>query len=404
MRIALIDPSLFTYPYDHELVTGLTATGHEVLLFGKQVGPKDPTGRDPLLRQHFYRGMAGSLWARMPRNALRVAKGLSHVGAMASLARKLRAWAPDAIHFQWLPLPAVDARFLPMFHRIAPLVLTVHDTMPFNGSPGASIQNIGALDVLRAFDHLIVHTDQGLARVTAHVGRSERIARIPHGLLHDHSTMRPPVRAVAAPDGTITFLLFGQVKPYKGVDVLLRAVARLPAAVRAKCRVKVVGKAYMDTAPLLALANELGVADAVTFDFRFVPDDELVTLLDESTVLVFPYREIEASGVLMAGIARSRPVIASRLGAFAELIEDGREGLLLPPGDDAALATALERVIREPFLLDELATGMERLRTSIPAWTGIAERTVDVYAAARRHWKRAERPLAEAERPSPLPR
>lgn len=394
MRIALIDPSLFTWPYDHELAAGLTEIGNDVLVFGKVLPATQAP--EPLLRQHFYPAMALPFWDRVPKSAVRALKGFSHIGSMARLWRALWRWQPDVIHFQWCPLPAVDGRFLPLFRRIAPIVLTVHDTMPFNGAPGSSLQTLGALSVLRGFDHLIVHTDQGLERVCAHVGSAERVARIPHGLLHDESDRRPPTRAKAAPDGTVTFLLFGQIKPYKGVDVLLRAISRLDPLSRSKCRVRVVGKPYMDTAPLTALSRSLGVDDLVRFEFRFVPDDELTAMLDSASVLVFPYREIEASGVLMASIARSRPVIASKLGAFGELIVHGREGFLLPPGDDAALADAMKRVIGERELLDHLATGMEALRTSIPDWTEIAQRTVRVYEAARDRRARRSEPSVTA--------
>ena len=394
MRIALVDPSLFTWPYDHELATGLSAIGNEVLVFGKFLPAKHVDASNPLLRQHFYPAMAMPLWDRVPKPAMRALKGISHIGSMARLWRALWLWRPDVIHFQWCPLPAVDGRFLPLFRRIAPVVLTVHDTMPLNGAPGSGLQTLGAFSVLHGFDHLIVHTDQGLERVSTYVGGAERIARIPHGLLHDESDRRPPMRAKAAPDGTVTFLLFGQIKPYKGVDVLLRALSRLDATSRSKCRVRIVGKPYMETAPLTELARALGVDDLVRFEFRFVPDDELTAMLDDASALVFPYREIEASGVLMASIARARPVIASKLGAFGELITEGREGLLLPPGDDAALARALERVIREPGLLDRLATGMDALRLSIPDWTEIARRTMGVYDAARRRRShRAEPPV-----------
>jgi glycosyltransferase involved in cell wall biosynthesis len=382
MRIALIDPSLFTWPYDHELASGLAAIGHDVLVFGKVLPTGHADAREPLLRQHFYPGMAMPFWDRFPKSAVRALKGISHIGSMARLWRALWLWRPDVIHFQWCPLPAVDSRFLPLFRRIAPIVLTVHDTMPFNGAPGSGLQTLGALPILRGFDRLIVHTEQGLERVSSHVGSAERIARIPHGLLHE-SGGTPASRAKAAADGTVTFLLFGQIKPYKGVDVLLRALARLDRNARAKCRVKVVGKPYMDVGPLTALARTLGVEDIVQFEFRFVPDEELTVLLDDASVLVFPYREIEASGVLMASIARARPIIASRLGAFGELIADGREGLLLPPGDDAALARAIERIVNEPDLLARLAAGMDALRTSIPDWREIARRTVAVYDTAR---------------------
>jgi glycosyltransferase involved in cell wall biosynthesis len=398
MRVALIDPSLFTWPYDRELAVGLSAIGNEVLVFGKALPAKHPDAREPLLRQHFYPAMALPLWDRVPKTAVRALKGVSHIGSMARLWRALWLWRPDVIHFQWCPLPAVDGRFLPLLRRIAPVVLTVHDTMPFNGAPGSSLQTLGALSVLRGFDHLIVHTDQGRERVSAHVGGAERIARIPHGLLHDDSRRRPPSQATTAADGTTTFLLFGQIKPYKGIDVFLRALSRLDPAARSRCRVRVVGKPYMDTTPLTVLARELGVEDLVRFEFRFVPDDEMTAMLDDASALVFPYREIEASGVLMAAIARSRPVIASRLGAFGELIADGREGLLLPPGDDIALARALERAVLEPGLLARLANGMDSLRTSIPDWSEIARRTIAVYDTARS--RRSPRPESPAAVPS----
>jgi glycosyltransferase involved in cell wall biosynthesis len=396
MRIAVIDPSLFTWPYDHELAAGLSAIGNEILVFGKVLPARHANAREPLLRQHFYPAMAMPFWDHVPKSAVRALKGVSHIGSLARLWRTLWLWRPDVIHFQWCPLPAVDGRFLPLFRRIAPIVLTVHDTMPFNGAPGSSLQTWGALSVLRAFDRLIVHTDQGLERVSAHIGGAGRIARIPHGLLHDESDRRPPVAARAAADGTVTFLLFGQIKPYKGVDVLLRALSQLGSESRSKCRVRIVGKPYMDTQPLIDLARELGVEDLIRFEFRFVPDEELTAMLDDASMLVFPYREIEASGVLMASIARSRPVIASKLGAFGELLMHGREGLLVPPGDATALARAIDRVIREPGLLDGLSSGMDALRLSIPDWREIARRTVSVYDAARSHWSRPANASAAA--------
>lgn len=389
MRVALIDPSLFTWPYDRELTVALRTIGHEAILFGKTLPASDGNTQDPLLKQHFYKGLAAPCWKRVPPPFFRAVKGISHLASMATLLPTLKKWGPDVIHFQWLPLPAVDGWFLPLLRGIAPLVLTVHDTLPFNGAPGSSVQTMGALRVLRAFDHLIVHTEQGRERISRHVGRRERIARVPHGLLHDQGVAPSPTRAACDPDGRTTFLLFGKIKPYKGVDVLIEALGHLNAPIRDKCRIRIVGLPYMDTEPLIRRARELNVADAIDFEFRFVSDKELTRELDQAAVLIFPYREIEASGVLMAAISRARPVIASRLGLFAELIDDGDHGLLTAPGDPTALAKALERIVCEPGLLDRLAQGMKNLRGSIPRWTDIAHQTVIVYDAARAHWNRS---------------
>lgn len=381
MKIAVVDPSLYTWPYDAALAAALRRAGHDVIVFGKAVPATDPRSGDALLEPLFYRSMAEVAKGRTPRAAFLARKGLSHVASMARLVRALRRWRPDVIHIHWLLFPLVDRFFLRALRRIAPLVLTVHDTNPFNANPAIRVQALGAVSIMRAFDRLIVHTEQGVRRLAAHGLPASRITRIAHGLLHVPATVPPPPRVGA--DGKLVFLLFGLVKPYKGVDIFIRAVAALPPEVRSRGAFKVAGRPEMDVTPLLALARDLAVDDAIQFDFRFVPDDELATMMRDAAVLLFPYREIEASGVLLSALAWHRPVIASRIGLFAELIEDGQSGLLVPPEDATALAEALRRLIEDSSLLPKLARGARELADGIPDWDTIARRTVAVYESAR---------------------
>jgi glycosyltransferase involved in cell wall biosynthesis len=382
MRIAMVDPSLFTLPYDSALAEGLEAEGHQVVLHGRAPGPDDNDAGRVRLDPSFYRLAGSRVAARLPR-ALRLGlKGVDHAWSMRRLLARLRRERPDVIHFQWLPLPLVDRRFLAGFRAVAPLVLTVHDTDPFNGDPAAGVQRLGARRALDGFDRLIVHTEQGRARMVADAALRDRVALLPHGLLNQ------PGGALAEDPmtGPLTILLFGKVKPYKGADVLIEAVARMPPAARAQCRVRIVGKPYMDLAPLEALARTRGVADCVAFDPRFTADDEIPALFGPGVVAVFPYREIEASGVLSLAIAHGRPIVASRLGGFAEAIEDGVHGSLVPPGDAAALAAALTRLVEDRGFAAACAARVRALAGQVPGWREIARQTVAVYAegAARR--------------------
>jgi glycosyltransferase involved in cell wall biosynthesis len=380
MKIAVIDPSLYTWPYDAELVGALRAAGHDVTLYGKALPARDKRRDSPILAPLFYRSLAEVEKERGPRALFLARKGVSHLASMARLLRALRRARPDVIHVQWLLFPAADRFFLAALRKIAPLVLTVHDTNPFNANPAARVQALGAIAIMRAFDRLIVHTAQGAERLAAHGVAQARVSVIAHGLLHRPEPAPPP----PATDGPrLAFLQFGLVKPYKGVDVLIRAVAQLAPAQRARCAIAVVGRPEMDVGPLEALARELGVADAIRFDFRFVPDDELARLMREAAVLLFPYREIEASGVLMSALAWGRPVVASRIGLFAEIIADGRHGLLVPPDDPAALAAALARLVEDPALVARMAREVGTLAATIPSWSEIAARTLEVYDAAR---------------------
>ncbi len=374
MRVALIDPSLFTLPYDRALAGGLARAGHDVTLFGRAAGPDDGDTAGAGLVPHFYKVTESSLGRRLPRRVRLGVKGLDHVLSMLRLRRRLRRERPDVIHFQWLPLPLVDRRLLAGFEKIAPLVLTVHDTNPFNGDPSAGLQQRGFFRSLAEFRKLIVHTEQGRARMLDAGIAANRLAVLPHGRL-----MEPPDRTADPMQDGVTFLLFGKIKPYKGTDVLIEAFAAMPKPLRDAARLRVVGKPYMDLAPLRALAEKLGVLDRLTIEPRFVDDGDLPGLFAPGTVAVFPYREIEASGVLSIALACGRPVIASNLGNFAETINDGIHGHLVPPGDVPALTQAMSHILEDRHFAASCAVAARRLADAVPDWSQIGAMTAAVY-------------------------
>ena len=243
-----------------------------------------------------------------------------------NLLRRLRRMRPDVIHFQWAPLPAIDGIFMPAFRRIAPTIFTVHDSAPFNSDPRSILQRIGAISIMKFFDRLIVHTNRARQRLISYGLPPAKIAIIPHGILETGPLPSVSHTAGNASD-PVTLLLFGKIKPYKGTDVAIRALAAMPAASRARCRLRVVGKPYMDMEPLFALARELRVESNIVWDLRFVADDELNQIFSEADIMVMPYREIDASGVLMIALSIGIPIVASRIGLFAEMLEDGQHGL-----------------------------------------------------------------------------
>jgi glycosyltransferase involved in cell wall biosynthesis len=373
LRVALVDPSLFTLPYDLALAEGLRANGHHVTLYGRRARAGEAA---VAVEPSFYPLAESPGAAALPRPLRLGLKGIDHLLSMTRLRRRLAEERPDVIHFQWLPLPLVDRALLAGFHQLAPLVLTVHDTNPFNGNPSNRLQRLGVAESLHAFDTLVVHTGQGRARLEARGVAPRRIAVLPHGPL------APPVTAPPDPmQGQLTFLCFGQMKPYKGLDLAVEAFALLPETLRARARLRVVGQARMDVAPVEALAVTRGVAGQVAIETRFVAEEELPALFGRGVVALFPYREIEASGVLSLALAHGRPVIASRLGTFAETLTDGRDALLVPPGDVAALAGAMARMIDDRGFAAGCAASMQALALAQPDWVEIGRRTAALYEA-----------------------
>ncbi len=385
MKIALIDPSCFTWPYDSALVQGLRDNGHDVTLYTKHLAAGDRGKGVPYVRELFYPGMQTDFIKALPRPLFLAIKGVSHFVGLLWLWVVLWWQKPDAIHFQWAPLPVIDRLFIRAFARIAPVVLTVHDSSPFNNNPSARLQRVGAIAIMKLFDRLIVHTEQAKRRLLEYGVEPARLALIPHGVLGEAApkTQETVSGETLRTRRPLTLLLFGQLKPYKGADVLIRALAALPPDVRQQCVARVVGRAYMDTAPLVELARALNVEEQVVWDLRFVPEAELPEIFAATDVTLMPYREIDASGVLMLALAVGRPIVASRIGLFSELLEDGTHGYLVSQDNPEELAVALAKLATDDALRVRMGQNVRALAEAIPSWQEIGTRTTALYADAR---------------------
>lgn len=131
-------------------------------------------------------------------------------------------------------------------------------------------------------------------------------------------------------------LFFGHVRPFKGLDIALEAWPMLHREVT----LVVAGEAWWKSEEeYRSLAKGLG---NVRFDFRFIPDAEIAVYFAASDVVLAPYRIEAQSGVALTAFHFARPVIATRVGGLPEIIEEGSNGMLVPPEDPAALAAAID--------------------------------------------------------------
>ena len=144
-----------------------------------------------------------------------------------------------------------------------------------------------------------------------------------------------------------TYILFaGKISPYKGLDFLLPAMARVHACCP-DCHLIVAGggKYHFDIAKYQAL-------DYIDIRNRFIPDEELVALIDHSAFLVCPYTDATQSGVIMSAYAFYKPVIATNVGGLPEMVEHHRYGLIVKEKDEQALADAIIQMWTHPTLVD----------------------------------------------------
>src|SRR5206468_2365498 len=171
----MVDPSLFTAPYDAALTEGLLASGTNPVWAGRPTrrGDRQEIPADRVLPM-FYRRV--DQLQRAPAALRTVLKGAAHLWGLLRLVARVYTQRPDVVHFQWLVVPPLDLLAMRLIGRRAPVVLTVHDTVPFNGDRLSQMQT-GALDLaLRTCDALIVHTAEARERLIARGLHGDRIA------------------------------------------------------------------------------------------------------------------------------------------------------------------------------------------------------------------------------------
>ncbi len=369
MRVSLVDPSAFTPPYDRSLAAALARAGADVELVTSRFayGPV-PAAEGYRVREPFYR-LAGRL-GTTSRLRLGV-KGIEHAPEMLLAGAGMRA--ADVVHWQWVTLPALDRFLVRAAGR--PRVLTLHYPLPAAGDARALASQAR---FLAGFDAVISHTEHGASRLRAELGLApERVHVIPHGPLEYLRSIPDPAplppELAAAPDDVPVILFFGLLRPYKGIDTLLEAFAALGET---DAELWIAGMPRMPLEPLQRLAER--APGTVRWLPRFVTDDEIPALLERADLLALPYREIEQSGVLHAGLAFGKAMVLGDVGGFSEI---GREGAarLVPPGDPDALAATLAELLGDEQQRSELAAAAAAAGQGERGWDAIAGRTLALY-------------------------
>ncbi len=124
-------------------------------------------------------------------------------------------------------------------------------------------------------------------------------------------------------------MFFGYIRDYKGLDILLDAWAMLKAEGRTEGkRLLVVGEVYGDGAKYLEQIARLGIEEDVVMHTAFVPDGEVAEWFSVADMVALPYKSATQSGVTQVAYAFDVPMIVTRVGGLAEMVEDGVVGIL----------------------------------------------------------------------------
>jgi glycosyltransferase involved in cell wall biosynthesis len=381
----MLDPNANTPPYDRALCSALAYAGCEVELatspFLYEPLP-EPTSFN--VRHAFFKLLDTWAISRVEpadrRRLRRTMKAFAYPFDWMMLLWSLRKRPPDVVHVQWVGEPLLDRMCWWVLHRYGvPIVYTAHNYLPHGAEPEDAAQYAR---LYRAADRVITHGERTRQRIVHDFEvEPERVITAPHGPLLESE---PEISRGAArqrlgiPNDVPLVLFAGLIEPYKDLSNLIDAFAivrqRVPGAVLA-----ITGRPNASFEPYERQLAAAGVMGSIRLDLRFVPSEILASYLCAADVVALPYREATTSGVLMTAWRFGRAVVVSAVGDLEGMVNNGVDGLIVPPGDPPALADCLIRTLTDREYAESLGRAARHRTLTELSWAEAARKTVEAY-------------------------
>jgi glycosyltransferase involved in cell wall biosynthesis len=228
-------------------------------------------------------------------------------------------------------------------------------------------------------DHLIVHSNhnKNTLRWKFQIG-SDHISVIPHGplnLFKSGSQNFRQARGISEDEKIILF--FGNIRPYKGLDILLRAVSSIKAKSPLSLRLVIAGSLWEPWDRYDHLIRKLGLENDVIQMLGYVPADQVGSFFSAADLVVLPYRHFDSqSGVGAVAIAFNVPMIVTDTGGMPDLVAD--PACVVPCGDPDTLAEKMLVVLSDDRFYKKLKNDARKIEKEM-SWEHIVHQTVCLY-------------------------
>ena len=274
-------------------------------------------------------------------------------------ACRIAKWKPDVVIIQWWTTfwaPAFAALAFLLRRRGVKVLFVIHNVMPHEQRPW---DRWLAHLALRQGHHFLVQTAREKERLLSLLPQAQTITS-PHPVYDMFADQRIPTadakQQLGLPVDEPVALFFGIVRPYKGLQFAIEALAELRAR-GSKVRLLVVGEFWEDVIAYTQLIEKLGLSSQVKIDNRYIPDEEVGLYFSATDVFIAPYVSGTQSGAVKVALGFDLPVVISRAIVSEELENDVIHRLYwVDPKDVRALADAIERSLRENVSASETFT------------------------------------------------
>jgi glycosyltransferase involved in cell wall biosynthesis len=263
--------------------------------------------------------------------------------------RLIRRTRPDIVVLQWWTATVLHSYFvlvLVLAARAAGAWVEVEfhevqDTGERRAPLAGAYAHRGLAAVLRRADAFLVHSAYDRDALRAAYDLTGRpVTVVPHGPYDHHRVRRRP----GAEPGVCRVLYFGTIRPYKGVEYLVRAFDALGPEEAAGFRLTVVGETWEGWTLPAELIAASPHRDRITLVNRYVADDEVTGFFAGADAVVLPDLRSSASGPVHIAMSNGLPVVLASVGGLTEAASEYAGAIMVPPGDAPALTEALRRL------------------------------------------------------------
>ena len=386
-RVLMVDPGNYTPYYDVNLCDALIEQGWNVELLTSpyMFESIEPPSRVPV-RNLFLRGATALIrrwrWiSGIPKMRSGI-KAISYPFDLMRLDRELASRSPAVLHVQWALLPALDAFFWKRWQKKGwKIIYTAHDVDGLDGTTPRLLVGTNR-HLFRLADAVATHSERDRAQIIRLGAPPSRVTRLPQGtpgIFQSPSVDREDARRALDIDSTRpTILFFGLLKGYKRLETLLHSMVRVRGNIP-DVLLLIVGKPLASCDDYTRLIERLGLAETVRWNPAYIPSSRVGLHFASADVVALPYRAASSSAVLLNAFAHARPVVATTVGGFPEMIEHGRTGLLVPPDAPAELADALVSLLRNPETARVMGQRAREYATTHHEWPLIGQLTAKIY-------------------------
>lgn len=326
-----------------------------------------------------------NLWNFVPKKKAnsqnrfkRLLKALEGLLNYVRLIYFMYKYKPNILHLQWLPfleICIIEYYFIKLYKSInkkLKLVLTVHNIYPHNISDlNKQIYKKRFIYIDNLLDNYIVHTQSTVLELNKEFGICVgKVNVIRHGVFIPTFI---PTRT-RDNNGKCRILMYGFQSHYKGTDILVEAINKLPKKEKEMVEIRIVGKTSKDLITLLEKSSEV-----ISWNNSFLSDNDLCQEIVNADLLVFPYRKISQSGALLLGLFFEKPIIASSLPSFVEtMCNYPSELFFISENPDSLMNSIIYYLSMQESSKNHLFSKIKEIKNK-NSWQMSAKQTLDLY-------------------------